>query len=610
MAALWQFPGGIHPTGNKHQSSARAIREAGLPPALILPLHQHIGAPAQTRVEVGDHVLKGDCLADAQGPMGVPVHAPTSGAIEAISLQPVPHPSGLSDWCITLIPDGQDSWGQRHPVSDYQQHERTDILAHIRRAGIVGLGGAGFPTSVKLKPPAQDTITTLILNAAECEPYITADDRLMRERAADIIAGLDIMAWLVRPERCLIGIEDNKPEAIGALEEATRGSLIEVIVIPTRYPSGGEKQLIQILTGREVPHGGIPADIGVICQNVGTAAAVARAIHQGEPLISRITTVTGNAVGTAGNFDVRLGTPVDYLLTCAGAQDKAIQQLIHGGPMMGFTLTNPAVPVVKSTNCIIAAGTGELPGPAEEQPCIRCGACAEACPMELLPQQLFWTSKSGEFDKAEHLNLFDCIECGVCAYVCPSNIPLVQYYRHAKGEVRTRRAEQIKADQARQRFDARQARLERDQAEKEARRKERASAMVARSPLEPDQPENSKAARGAAVREALARKNRTPSSKAGSGDTPATVASPGTGASAAETTAQPPDLADLEKQLAQARNKLNTMAGMLKEAQAGNADNVDKLERAVAKNRERVTRAEQALADARTRVDATPTSTD
>lgn len=609
MTALWQFPGGIHPDENKHQSSARAIRDAGLPPTLILPLQQHIGAPARARVEVGDHVLKGDCLADANGPMGAPVHAPTSGTIRAISQQPVPHPSGLPDWCITLIPDGEDRWGQRHPLNDYRQHERSDVLARIRQAGIVGLGGAGFPTSVKLQPPEQDTITTLIVNAAECEPYITADDRLMRERASDIVAGLSIMMWLVRPQRCLIGIEDNKPQAIAALRAALQDSAVEIVVIPTRYPSGGEKQLIQILTGQEVPHGGIPADIGIICQNVGTAVAVARAIHQGEPLISRITTVTGDAVDSAGNFEVLLGTPVDYLLTRAGVRDGDVRRLVHGGPMMGYTLTSPTVPVVKSTNCIIAAGAGELAEPAAEQPCIRCGACAEACPMELLPQQLFWTSKSGEFDKAEHLNLFDCIECGACAYVCPSSIPLVQYYRYAKGEVRTQRAEQLKADQARQRFEARQARIEREQAEKEARRQERANAVTTRSVDDPDKPDDSKAARAAAVREALVRKSRATLVKQDESEAASTATAAAAVANSQSMAAHPTDLADLEKQLGQARNKLNTMAGMLKEAQAAGADNVDKLERAVAKNRDRVSRAEQALADARTRVDATPTST-
>lgn len=605
MAALWHFPGGIHPAEHKRQSSERAIRCTGLPARLILPLQQHIGAPAQTLVSVGDRVRKGDPLADAKGAMAVPVHAPTSGVIEAISQQPVPHPSGLTDWCITLIPDGQDTWGERHPILDYQQHTRADILAHIRQAGIVGLGGAGFPTNIKLNPPEQDTITTLILNAAECEPYITADDRLMRERASAVIAGLEIMAWLVQPGRCLIGIEDNKPEAIAALESATSGTDIDIVVIPTRYPSGGEKQLIQILTGREVPHGGIPADIGVVCQNVGTAAAVARAVHQGEPLISRITTVTGGAVDAAGNFEVLLGTPVEYLLACANTRERDTRRLVHGGPMMGFTLNSPVVPVVKSTNCIIAAGPGELNEPAAEQPCIRCGACAEACPMELLPQQLFWTSKSGEFDKAEHLNLFDCIECGACAYVCPSSIPLVQYYRYAKGEVRTRQSEQTRADQARQRFEARQARLEQEQAEKEARRQERARAAAAKTGSD-----TAKAGdRKTAVQEALARKKQRPLSEGAadaetnSKDLPTTNDHAGT----PETPALP-DLADLEKQLAQARNKLNTMAGMLKEARAGNSDNVDKLERAVDKNRDRVRRAEQALAAAHTRVDASPTA--
>lgn len=606
MTRIWDFPGGIHPPENKHQSTRRPLQTSTLPRRLVLPLQQHIGSPAQTRVQPGDQVRKGDCLAEALGTLGVPVHAPTSGRIEAIGKEPVPHPSGLLDWCISLIPDGEDAWGQRSPMADYHERDRQDVLAHIRQCGIVGLGGAGFPTSIKLKPPSRDKVDTLILNGAECEPYITADDTLMRYRAGEVISGLEIMAWILEPERCVIGIEDNKPEAIAALREAAGDTRIEVVVIPTRYPSGGEKQLIQILTGQEVPHGGIPADIGVMCQNVGTAVAVSRAIHQGEPLISRITTVTGEAVAEPANYEVRLGTPIGHLLAQAGLDADRLERLVLGGPMMGYTLQTDQVPVIKTTNCVIAAAPGELDQPPPEQPCIRCGACSDACPMELLPQQLFWHAKAEEFDKAEHLNLFDCIECGVCSYVCPSSIPLVQYYRFAKGEIRTQRVEQLKSDQARQRFEARQARLEREQAEKEARRRERARAAAAAQAAKADAGADTseRDAKAAAVQAALARKGQKPPK--------ARTAQPQDSASVEPApTSQPretegPDLASLEKQLAQARDKLATMETMLAEARAAEADNIDKLERAVAKNQDRVSRAQEALDAARANTTADP----
>jgi len=478
MTQLWDFAGGIHPPEHKDISTERPIRNAGVPDYLILPLQQHIGDPAEAIVEVGERVLKGQKLADVKTGMGVPVHAPTSGVIESIADFPVPHPSGMADRCITLKPDGEDQWCQRNTVTDYRSLERDQVLQIIRDAGISGMGGAGFPTNIKLRPPRDRKVSTLILNGAECEPYITADDMTMREKADEVVAGLKIMAWILRPERCVIGIEDNKPEAIAALRKATEGTQTEIAVVPTKYPSGGEKQLIQILTGMEVPSGGIPADIGVMCQNIGTAVAVAQAVFEGTPLISRVVTITGEAVREPGNFEALIGTPIEHLLEQAGINQDAVSRLVLGGPMMGYTLTTEAVPVIKTTNCVIAATATELPAPPPEQPCIRCGQCAEACPMELLPQQLFWHAKATEFEKAEHLNLFDCIECGACSYVCPSSIPLVQYYRFAKGEIRAQQAEQLKADRARERFEARQARLEREQQEKELRRKERAKAAA------------------------------------------------------------------------------------------------------------------------------------
>ncbi len=377
---------------------------------------------------------------------------------------------------IVIDSDGEDKWIELQPRPDYRQLERPALLELIRQAGISGLGGAGFPTAVKLSPPPTQTIRTLIINGTECEPYITADDRLMRERADEIVLGIQILQYLLNPHDTLIGIEDNKPEAIAALRAACADSDVEVRVVPTKYPSGGEKQLIQLLTGKEVPSGSIPAQCGVVCQNVGTAWAVKRAVHDGEPLLSRITTVTGDAVARPGNYEVWLGTPVADLLHHAGVDKERLGRLVMGGPMMGFTLHDPSVPVVKTSNCVIAASAEELPEPPPEQACIRCGACAEVCPANLLPQQLYWYAKTDDFERAQHHNLMDCIECGACAYVCPSHIPLVQYYRYAKGEIRTQAAEQIKADRARERFEARQARLEREQAEKEARRRARLEA--------------------------------------------------------------------------------------------------------------------------------------
>ncbi|GHD53143.1 electron transport complex protein RnfC [Marinobacter persicus] len=597
MTQLWDFSGGIHPPENKHQSTSRPIREASIPDILVLPLQQHIGEPAEVVVNVGDRVLKGQKIADVTTGMGVPVHASTSGTIEAIEQRPVPHPSGMADWCVVLKPDGKDQWCDLEPLPDYQQLEREQILEKVRDAGISGMGGAGFPTDIKLRPPRDRKVDTLILNGAECEPYITADDMTMRERADELVAGLKIMAWILRPTRCVIAIEDNKPEAIAAVKTAAaEGTHIEVIAIPTKYPSGGEKQLIEILTGMEVPSGGIPADIGVMCQNIGTAVAVARAVLEGKPLISRVVTVTGEAVQEPGTFDALIGTPVQHLLQLAGLQAGKLNRLIQGGPMMGFTLTTDAVPVTKTSNCVIAATGSELPAPPPEQPCIRCGQCAEVCPMELLPQQLFWHAKAAEFEKAEHLNLFDCIECGACSYVCPSSIPLVQYYRFAKGEIRHQQAEQLKADRARERFEARQARLEREQQEKEQRRKERARAAAeaqekkkaeAQKAADKGEAVDERSAKAALVQQALERKKAKTAQKTGQSD------------STAPESVDKPDIEALEKQLTQAEGKLATMEGMLEEARAQQADNVDKLERAVAKNHDRVKRAKETLEKAR-----------
>ncbi len=467
---------GVHPAENKAQSTARPIRQAPMPAQLILPMQQHIGAPAEAVVATGDRVLGGQVIAEASGFVSARVHAPTSGTVTGIVEHAVPHPSGLSEPCILITPDGLDEKLAPQPLPAYQQLEPAIVLEHIRNSGITGLGGAGFPTAVKLGSVRDAKIEYLLLNGVECEPYITADDRLMTERASQVVGGALVLAHLVRPQHTVLVVEDNKPDAIAALRLACQGTAAEVRVIPTRYPSGGEKQTIQIVTGREVPHGGIPADIGVVCTNVGTAAAVHRAVVDGEPLVSRIVTLTGNALAEPGNFEVLLGTPIRELLATCAMDATNLDRLIMGGPMMGFALPSPELPVIKTTNCILASAPGELPAAGPEQPCIRCGLCAEACPAALLPQQLLWYARANEFERAEKHHLFDCIECGACAYVCPSNIPLVQYYRYAKGEIRHAEQERIKAERSRERFEFRTERLAREEAEKEARRLERREA--------------------------------------------------------------------------------------------------------------------------------------
>jgi len=482
LITLHEFKGGIHPPENKTQSTQLPIADLSLPEKLILPIAQHIGAQSKPVVNPGDTVLKGQVIAEAQGFVSANLHAPTSGKITAVEHRVIAHPSGMSDICIEIQPDGEDEWTEHQGIDNYLEAEPQDLINKIQSSGITGLGGAGFPTHVKASVEPSK-ITTLIINAAECEPYITADDMLMREQASGIIKGIEILERIVQPQCCLIGIEDNKPEAIAALNEALNNFTdntfnIQVVPIPTKYPSGGEKQLIEILTGEEVPAGGLPSDIGILCQNVGTCFAIYKAVSKGEPLISRVTTLTGEACPEPRNYHVLMGTPISHLLRETHCDSNKVNRVIMGGPMMGFTLEDLDAPVVKSTNCIIASTANELPNPAMEQACIRCGMCTEACPAQLLPQQLYWFSKSSNLDQASAHNISDCIECGACAYVCPSNIPLVQYYRHTKGEIKQANADKQKSDRAKDRFEARLARLEREAAEKEAKRKARAEAAA------------------------------------------------------------------------------------------------------------------------------------
>ncbi|MBL0865464.1 electron transport complex subunit RsxC [Pectobacterium carotovorum] len=473
---IWDFDGGIHPPEMKTQSSQTPLRQIPLPEQFIIPLKQHLGPEGEICVSVGDKVLRGQPLTRGKG-RTLPVHAPTSGTVNAIRQHTTAHPSGLSELSIIIVPDGDDRWCERQTFTDYRAQSVDTLLAHLHQAGIAGLGGAGFPTAAKLQGGMRG-IETLIINGAECEPYITADDRLMQECAEEIIQGVEILSFLLQPKRILIGIEDNKPEAISALRLALgKRSDMQLRVIPTKYPSGGAKQLTKILTGKEVPFGKHSAAIGVLMQNVGTAFAIKRAVIDGEPLTERVVTLTGEALRQPGNVWARLGTPVRHLLKQGGFHVNKQPMVVMGGPLMGFTLPSLDVPIVKISNCLLAPSHTEMEPVAEEQSCIRCSKCADACPAGLLPQQLYWFSRGQEHEKARNHHLFDCIECGACAYVCPSNIPLVQYYRQEKAEIRAIDEEAQRAAQAKVRFDAKQARLEREKAARELRHKQAAAGV-------------------------------------------------------------------------------------------------------------------------------------
>ncbi len=573
MRKIFDFHGGIHPPENKHQSLRTGIADAGIPPELVLPLSQHIGAPATPVVEIGERVLKGQMIAEAVGFVSVPVHAPTSGTVVAIEDRLIAHPSGHSGRCVVIDTDGQEEWVEHRGTEDYQSLDKPALINIIRNAGIAGMGGAGFPTAVKLSVKPGTHMETLIINGTECEPYITADDILMRERAEQVIEGTKILQHLIAPQETLIGVEDNKPEALAALRTAAQGSDIEIVQFPTKYPSGGEKQLIEILTGKQVPSGGLPSAVGVVCQNIGSAVAIFEAVVKGRPLISRVTTVTGEGVDEPQNFQVLIGTSMHYLLDRAGFQAQRTTRLIMGGPMMGFTVPDANVPIVKTTNCLLAPSEHELPTPPPAQACIRCGMCAEACPVTLLPQQMFWFAQGKEFEKLEQHNLFDCIECGACSFACPSNIPLVQYYRASKAEILQLRRDHEKSERSRIRFEARQQRLEQEAAEKEAKRAARKLAAEQRAQQAAGS-DGEEDPIQAAIERAKAKKA---AQQAGKSDVS--------------------DLEKLEKTLVSTRKRLDTASTKLQQAQAEGSDLVNALQTGVDKTRAKLEVAEKALQD-------------
>ncbi len=474
IGKIFKFNGGVHPPENKAISTQKPIAQLALPATLVLPLRQHVGNIPKVKVNVGDHVLKGQLLAEAEGMVSAAIHAPTSGTITAIADAIIPHPSGLPDHCITLRPDGQDTW-IAHEGVDWRNADRKQLVDSLRLSGIVGLGGATFPTHVKLRADGKSGVHTLVINAAECEPYITCDDMLMRERAAEIVQGIAIAQHLLGATKVLIGIEDNKPEAIAAMQHAVANTTMQVVVVPTLYPSGDARRLVHLLLGEEIPHNKRATEMGIQVFNVATVLALHRYFDYGEPCLQRIVSMTGN-VHQPQNFEVLFGTPLMHLVQAAGGAKSDTTHFIMGGPMMGFNLPDTNVPITKAANCIIAATPHLFAPPPPAMPCIRCARCADVCPVSLQPQELYWFAKSDNFEKARDYKLFDCIECGACSYVCPSNIPLVQYYRYAKSEIIAADKAKEAADLARERNEARLARIEREKLERAQKHAERAQA--------------------------------------------------------------------------------------------------------------------------------------
>lgn len=510
MFSLFKFKGGVKPQTHKAESAGAPIGQAPLPAQLIVPLHQSIGGFARPLVKTGERVLKGQRIGEADQWISAAVHAPTSGRVLAVEERLAAHPSGLPTLSVVIEPDGHEAWIDRQPT-DHLALSPERVRERLRDAGVVGLGGAVFPSHAKLSASRTAAMDTLIINGAECEPFMTCDDRLMRERAEAIVRGVSIFRDLLEPKQVFIGIEDNKPDALQAMREAvTRlGVDFSVTAVPTLYPAGGAKQLIRVLTGKEVPASRRSPDMGVQCFNVGTAYSAWKALACGEPVISRIITLTGN-LDAPRNWETLIGTPLrDFALLGRPRPDTT--GYLMGGPMMGFELPGLDAPMIKASNCIIAGSPTLFPPPPPEMPCIRCGACAQACPHELQPFELYWFSRAKNFDKAQAYNLFECIECGCCSYVCPSHIPLVQYFRFAKDEIRTREREKAQAAAAKARFEFRNERSEREKAEKAERLAKAAAARMAAKPADAGAasaagaPTDAEAAKKAAIAAAMAR---------------------------------------------------------------------------------------------------------
>jgi electron transport complex protein RnfC len=459
---LFRFRGGVHPEGHKLATGMRPIEVLPIPKRLYIPVQQHVGAPAEPAVKPGHHVLKGRLLAHSQGTISAPVHAPTSGIIIDIVDHTAPHPSGLPVRTLILESDGKDEWIETEGSINPFELSPQEISARVGAGGVVGMGGAAFPSAVKLKQGDSKAIKTLIINGGECEPYLTCDDRLMQERAQEIIDGVRIILHATRAPRALIAIEDNKPDAILLMRQAA--NLFEnviVVPVPSLYPMGSDRQMIHTLTGLEVPSGRRSADIGVLMHNVGTAYAVHDVVRKGRPLLSRIVTVGGGAVREPRNLEVPIGTLVSELFDYCGGFVEPPQRVLMGGPMMGQVMPNMDVPVIKGTSGVIALSKKEIMQ-QQTMPCIRCGSCAQVCPCGLLPMELASRANKGHFDNAIDYGLLDCISCGSCSYVCPSHIPLVQYFDYAKGAIAAEKRDKQKAAETRELALQRTQRLQRE----------------------------------------------------------------------------------------------------------------------------------------------------
>jgi electron transport complex protein RnfC len=470
---LFRLRGGVHPESRKELAADRTIRVLPMPERLYIPLQQHVGAPAQPLVQVGDKVLKGQLIGASQGTISAPIHASTSGRVIAIGDFPAAHPSGLTAPTITIEADGEDRWLETQVVSDPFSLTSDEIAARVGAAGIVGLGGATFPSAVKLNLSRKNKVHTLIINGGECEPYITCDDRIMRERAAEIIEGIRLIRYAVGAVEVMVGIEENKPAALAAMQAAADGTEVKVIAVPAMYPMGWDKQMIRALTGREVPADGRTADIGMLVHNVATAYAVRDAVRFGCALVSRVVTVSGGAVNEPGNLEVPIGTLVETLFDFCGGFRNTPARLVLGGPMMGIQLATAAVPMVKGTSGVLALTSSEI-GSLQPAPCIRCSSCVRACPVGLLPLDMAAHIRAGSSSGAVALGLKDCIACGCCSFVCPSHVPLVHYFNFAKGELMEQERAKLKQEATKKLVDARNeriARIERERAEAAARRK-------------------------------------------------------------------------------------------------------------------------------------------
>ncbi len=467
---LGRMHGGLRLPAHKEQSTGVPIGEAPVPAQLVLPISQHVGEPAQPLVRIGERVLKGQLLAETGGALGAPVHASSSGHVIAIEPWPVSRRLGEPAPCIVIECDGEDRAVERADnPAHFSDLSPEALTARILQGGVVGLGGAVFPTAQKLVQATAVAAECLILNGAECEPYISCDDMLMRERAAPILEGARILMHALQIDACFVVVESDKPEALRALEFALGAlddSRIVLKQVPTVYPSGGEDQLVQLVTDREVPSGGLPTDAGCLVQNVGTAAAIHDWIVDNEPLISRVTTVTGDGVANPMNVRARIGTTIADIVEFTGGYGERAEHLFIGGPLTGKSISTDRVPLEKATNSILVVRRSSFEG--RELPCIRCGDCAAVCPVVLQPQQLLWHARADDESRLREFGLTDCIECGCCDLVCPSHIPLTASFRRAKARIRELDDEKARAERARRRFETRNERLQTEQREREA----------------------------------------------------------------------------------------------------------------------------------------------